>query len=200
MPWYQIACNWSFSLVAADCFSMKSQTISISSFAPDSKPCESWNIKLLPSYVMPCSISCSPLWHFNPISEHWAHQCTWLTCLNRWYQMGFTRFQFSTWKEQNIRNCALGFHSTYPPCHVQWQVLFPFLHHKPSQGWLSCQHWLFQWQECENKDICIDPWALWYLLHVQLQGTSQFHFLVERQYWPTRCSCTSNLCHHQCFH
>ena len=103
MPWYQIACNWSFSLVAADIFSMKSQTISISSFAPDSKPLESWKIKLLPSYVISCSISCSPLWHFNPISEHWAHQCISLTCLNRWHQMCFTRFQLSTYKEQNMR-------------------------------------------------------------------------------------------------
>ena len=114
MPWYQIACNWSFSLVAADCFSMKSQTISISSFAPDSKPCESWKIKLLPSYVISCSISCSPLWHFNPTSGHWAHQCTALTYLNRWCQMGATRFHFSTYKEQNIRNHISGLSFNLP--------------------------------------------------------------------------------------
>ena len=101
-PWYQITCNWSSSLVTADFFSMKSQTISNSSFAPDSKPRESWKIKLLPSYVISCSISCSPLWHFNLISEHWM--CTPLTCLNWWYQMGFTRFHLCTWLEQNVRN------------------------------------------------------------------------------------------------
>ena len=91
MPWYQIACNWSFNLVAADFFSMKSQTISISSFAPDSKPRESWKMKPLPSYVISCSISCSPLWHFNPISEHWAHQCThWLASIDgiKWVSQG----------------------------------------------------------------------------------------------------------------
>ena len=187
MPWYQIACNWSFSLVAADCFSMKSQTSSISSFAPDSKPCESWKIKLLPSYVISCSISCSPLWHFNPISEHWAHQCTPLTCLNRWYQMGFTRFYIVLYLEgTEHKKVHWAFHSSHPSCHVQWWVLFPFLHHKPSQGWLSCQHWLSLWQECENGYIHIDPWAFWYPLHVQLQGTSQFYVLVGRQYWDFR--------------
>ena len=70
MAKYQIACNWSSSLVAADRCLMKSQTASISSFAPDSKPWESWKIKLLPSYVIWCSISCMPLWQFNVISEY----------------------------------------------------------------------------------------------------------------------------------
>ena len=98
---YQIACNWSFSLVAVDFFSMKSQTTSISSFAPDSKPCESWKIKLLPSYVIWCSITCMPLWQFNVIREY-IHGKP-LTHLNWWYQMSFRRFQVFTYKEQNIR-------------------------------------------------------------------------------------------------
>ena len=70
MTWYQIACNWSSSLVAADLFSMKSQTTSISSFAPDSKPAESWKIKLLPLYVIWSSISCMPLWQFDTTNDH----------------------------------------------------------------------------------------------------------------------------------
>ena len=96
---YQIVCNWSTSLVAADLFSMKSQTTSISSFAPDSKPCESWKIKLLPSYVIWCSISCMPLWQFNPINE-WSSIIP-LTHLNWWYQMCFTRYQFFTWQVEH---------------------------------------------------------------------------------------------------
>ena len=91
MSTYQIACNWFSNLFAADFFSMKSQTTSISSFAPDSKPCESWKIKLLPSYVISCSISCMPLWWYA-IREY-THSKP-LTHLNWWYQMGFRRFQF----------------------------------------------------------------------------------------------------------
>ena len=93
MSRYQIACNWSSSLVAVDFFSMKSQTTSISSFAPDSKPCESWKMKLLPSYVIWCSISCMPLWWYA-IREYIYG--TPLTHFNWWYQMSFRRFQFST--------------------------------------------------------------------------------------------------------
>ena len=73
MPRDQIACNWSSNLVAADCFSMKSQTTSISSFVPDSKPSESWKIKLLPLYVIPRWISCIPLWQFDPTGGQQMH-------------------------------------------------------------------------------------------------------------------------------
>ena len=59
-------------------------TTSISSFAPDSKPWELWKIKLLPMYVIPCSMTCMPLWKFNVYHQksilydltshlHWWH-------------------------------------------------------------------------------------------------------------------------------
>ena len=56
-------CRWFFSSVSADFFSMNFQAISISTFEPDSKPWESWKIKLLPRYVIWCSISCRPLYY-----------------------------------------------------------------------------------------------------------------------------------------
>ena len=64
MSWweYQIACSWSLSSNAEDFSSMKSQTASISSPAPASNPWESWKIKLLPEYVIWCSMLCIPLW------------------------------------------------------------------------------------------------------------------------------------------
>ena len=62
-PRYQIPCNWSLSSGSTDFLSMNSQATSNSSVAPDSKPWESWKMKLLPSYVIWCSISCMPLWH-----------------------------------------------------------------------------------------------------------------------------------------
>ena len=90
MSQYQIACNWSFSSVAADRFSMKSQTTCISSFAPDSKPCESWKIKLLPSYVIWCSISCKALWWPNAIREHMYIVNHWFTSTDgiKWVSEG----------------------------------------------------------------------------------------------------------------
>ena len=45
---YQIACNWFFTSIAVDRFSMNFQTVSISLLPPASKPSESWKTKLLP--------------------------------------------------------------------------------------------------------------------------------------------------------
>ena len=77
---YQIACNWSHSSVAPDFFSMNSQAMSNSSVAPDSKPWESWKMKLLPSYVIWCSILCTLLWNLPHyyISGQW-YLIIWLT-------------------------------------------------------------------------------------------------------------------------
>ena len=90
-------------------------------------------------------------------------------------------------------------HPTCPPRHIWWQVWFPLLHHKPSQGWLSCQHWLFLWWECESGDICNAPWSLWYPVHrVQLQEMS----IVQNEtiFGLTRCRYTNNICHHGRFY
>ena len=59
---YQMACNWSFKSALVDLSSMNFQAMSNSSVAPDSKPWESWKIKLLLGYVIWCSMSCIPLW------------------------------------------------------------------------------------------------------------------------------------------
>ena len=87
---YQIACSWFFSSVSAAFFSMNPQEISNSSVEPDSKPWESWKIKLLPGYVIWCSISCRPL----------CYHCTWmvsihryLTHLNWWHQVNHRLFK-----------------------------------------------------------------------------------------------------------
>ena len=55
---------------------MNFQAISNSSVEPDSKPWESWKIKLLPWYVIWCSISCRPLcylcmWMLHPCIISW---------------------------------------------------------------------------------------------------------------------------------
>ena len=68
--YYQIACNCSLSWTAADLFLMKSQVTSNSSLAPDSKPWESWKIKLLPLYVIWFSISWMPLFWFDALLLH----------------------------------------------------------------------------------------------------------------------------------
>ena len=89
---YQITCNWSLSSVVIDLFSMNFQTYSNSSIAPDSKPWESWKIKLLPGYVIWCSISCMPLWNF--VVYHKDLYC--LTYLNWWHQMCCRGYQWIT--------------------------------------------------------------------------------------------------------
>ena len=73
---YQIACNWSLTRVALNLLSMNLQTFSNSSLAPDSKPWESWKIKLLPGYVIWCSISWIPRYNLLHLIHHlfsWVH-------------------------------------------------------------------------------------------------------------------------------
>ena len=55
---------------------MNFQAISNSSVEPDSKPWESWKVKLLPGYVIWCSILCRPLcyhcfWWVDPYDIIW---------------------------------------------------------------------------------------------------------------------------------
>ena len=96
---YQIACSWSFSSVSADFFSMNFQAIPNSTIEPDSKPWESWKIKLLPGYVTWCSISCRPL----------CYHCIWmgifihhyLTHLKWWHQVNHRLFKLTTCQRLN---------------------------------------------------------------------------------------------------
>ena len=95
---YQIACSWFFSSVSADFFSMNFQAISSSSAEPDSKPRESWKIKLHPEYVIWCSISCRPRCY------QWVHAyhiVIWRPHLKWWYQMICWLFKLITWKKLN---------------------------------------------------------------------------------------------------
>ena len=136
---------------------MNFQTISSSSTEPASKPLESWKIKLLPGYVIWCSISCRPLCHSNPMGmgiliHHY------LTHLNWWHQMSHRSLQIFTFKGVNIwRQCTKSC-LTHHPCHIWW-ALSPLLHHRLSQGWSSCLHWPFQWQGYRNMGICIFPYV-----------------------------------------
>jgi hypothetical protein len=95
---YQIACSWFFSSVSADFFSMNFQTISNSSVEPDSKPWESWKMKLLPGYVIWCSISWRPLCYhcmwMGTVSIHYH-----LTHFNWWHQMNHRLFKLTTCKK-----------------------------------------------------------------------------------------------------
>ena len=133
---YQIACSWFFSSVSADFFSMNLQAIFNSSVEPDSKPWESWKIKLLPGYVIWCPISCRPL----------CYHCVWLgcPCVIIW----LTSSDGIKWitdclswlpEKSSTVNGTTNLRSTHHPCHIWWALL-PLLHHKPSQGWLSCLH------------------------------------------------------------
>ena len=139
---------------------MNFQASSNSSVEPDSKPWESWKIKSHPGYVIWCSISCRPLcYHCLWVATLSLH--LYLTHLKWWHQVNHRLFKLITCKKFN--NCrwkhkTQSLRPTHHPCHVWWALL-PLLHHKPSQGWLSCLHWPCQWQGCESVGIDSDPWA-----------------------------------------
>ena len=72
-----------------------------------------------------CNLMLNVMFTSLTLSEHWAHQCTPLTCLNGWYQMGFTRFHLCTWLEQNVRkSIRLSFNSPFLSCIMMGFVPF----------------------------------------------------------------------------
>ena len=83
---------------------------------------------------------------------------------------------------------------TYHPCHIWW-VLPPLLHHKPSQGWLSCLHWPSQWQGCESVGVDSVPWAFEPVSHLDLICVSHGVAILSHVNWPTQRRCTSCICH-----
>ena len=168
-----MACSWFFSSVSADLLLMNFQAISNSSVEPDSKPWESWKIKLLPGYVIWCSISCRPFCYH---SCEWIHSCTYYCRIHLkwWHQMDGRLLKLITCNGPNSqRKHKLSIlHLTYSPCHIWWALL-PLLHHKPSQGWLSCLHWPSQWPGCESVGNDSVPWAFEPVYHLHLICFSQ---------------------------
>ena len=201
---YQIACSWFFSSVSSDFLSMNFQAISNSSVEPHSKPWESWKIKLLPGYVIWCSISCRPLCYLCM----WMGTSTyhWLTHLKWWHQMNHRLFKLIICKKPQSKDALhkiqtdlpslsyiMGFvvtiNTLYAPMR-QYPVCFSLLLYYdatlPMLDWYGHHHSILTTSPVSPP---VWPWLLFYLHTIPcslVPDTSHLYSLI-RYAFALRC-------------